>query len=172
MTGMQVIFIVDALVTIFAGLMVVTARKLMHAALWLIVCLLGIAVVYGLLEASFFAIVQVVVYIGAIAILIIFAVMLTRNAIDDTFHTNHRWIITALVALLALAGIILAMTTWPQVNTTSVALDSTSQILEALGIALVDPNGYVIPFEVSSILLLAALIGSVYVAFERKEVKQ
>lgn len=168
MTGMQVIFILNAIVTIFAALMVVTVRKLMHSALWLVVTLLGVAVVFGLLEASFFAIIQVVVYVGAIAILIIFAIMLTHEAVDDTFQANRRWILTAIVSLLALAGILLALTTWTPLNSLTLPLSTDQQSIAELGKALVDPNGYVVPFEVSSILLLAAMVGAVYVALERK----
>lgn len=168
MTGMQVIFLANAFVTILAAVMVVTARKLMHAALWLVLSLLGVAVVFGLLEASFFVIIQVVVYVGAIAILIIFAIMLTHDAVDDTFHVDRRWVVTGIVTMLALAGILLALTTWPPLNTTTLPLSTEQQSIAELGKALVDPNGYVIPFEVSSILLLAALIGAVYVAIERK----
>ncbi|HPS41947.1 MAG TPA: NADH-quinone oxidoreductase subunit J, partial [Anaerolineaceae bacterium] len=85
MTLMQVIFLANALVTIFAALMMVTSRKLIHAALWLVLCLFGVAAVFGMLEASFITIVQIIVYIGAIAILILFAVMLTQNAVDDSY---------------------------------------------------------------------------------------
>lgn len=168
MTGMQILFLFNAALTIFAAVMVVTARKLIHSALWLILSLLGVAFIFGLLEAAFFAIIQVVVYIGAIAILIIFAVMLTQNAVDDTFRTSRRWIITSLVVLMVFGGIILAMTTWPALNAFTEPLSASQQGVESLGLALVNPNGYVIPFEVSSILLLAALIGSIYVAVERK----
>ncbi len=168
MSGTQVIFLINAIVMVFAALMMVTTRKLMHAALWLVLTLLGVAVVFGFLEASFFVIIQVVVYVGAIAILIIFAIMLTHDAVDDTFHVNHRWIITGVVTVLALAGILLALTTWPPLSATTIPLPIEQQSIAELGEALVDPNGYVIPFEVSSILLLAALVGAVYVAVEHK----
>jgi NADH-quinone oxidoreductase subunit J len=168
MTAMQVIFLLNALATVFAAVMVVTARRLMHAGLWLVLTLLGVAVVFGLLEASFFVIIQIVVYVGAIAILIIFAIMLTRDAVDDTFRAGRRWITTGVVAVLALTGILLAMTTWPSLNSYTVPLSADQQSISELGKALVDPNGYAIPFEVSSVLLLAALVGAVYVAVERK----
>jgi NADH-quinone oxidoreductase subunit J len=71
------------LYTLGSGLMVVTTRNLVHAALWLVSTLFGVAVTYALLNANFIAVVQVVVYIGAIAILFIFAVMLTRKDLRD-----------------------------------------------------------------------------------------
>ena len=83
MTGEQIIFLVVALFTLGSGFMVVTTGNLVHAALWLVATLFGVAVVFALLNAGFLAVVQVVVYIGAIAILFIFAVMLTRKDMRD-----------------------------------------------------------------------------------------
>lgn len=83
MTPIQIIFLIVALLTLGASVMVVSARRMMHAALWLILTLLGVAVMFATLESGFFTIVQVVVYIGAIAILILFAVMLTRRDLQE-----------------------------------------------------------------------------------------
>jgi len=168
MTAMQLIFLVTAAVIIFAGVMMVSVRKLLHAALWLILVLFGVAVIFGLLEASFLAIVQVVVYIGAIAILIVFAIMLTHDAIDDTYKQSRRWIITAIISVIALGGILLALFTWPQGQALTTPLSGGSQDIGALGLALLDPEGYLVPFEIASILLLAALIGGIYVGIEHK----
>ncbi len=168
MTAMQLIFLVTAAMTIFAGVMMVSVRKLLHAALWLILVLFGVAVIFGLLESSFMTIVQVVVYIGAIAILIVFAIMLTRDAIDDTYENSRRWIMTAVIAVIALSGILLALFTWPQGQALTTPLPGGQQDIAAIGLALLDPEGYLIPFEISSILLLAALIGGIYVGIEHK----
>ena len=168
MTTMQLIFLITAAVTIFAGVMMVSARKLLHAALWLILAFFGVAVIFGLLEASFLVIIQIVLYIGAIAILIVFAIMLTQNAIDDTYQTSRRWLATAVVAVIALAGILLALFTWPQGQALTSALAGGQQDIAAIGLALLDPEGYLIPFEIASILLLAALIGGIYVGIEHK----
>jgi len=78
MSGEQIFFLIVAAATLIFALRVVTTGNLVHAALWLVATLSGVAVVFALLQASFLAVVQVVVYIGAIAILFIFAVMLTR----------------------------------------------------------------------------------------------
>src|SRR5688572_5904947 len=83
MTAEQIIFILVALFTLGSGFLVVTTQNLVHAALWLVATLFGVAVAYALLNAAFLAVVQVVVYIGAIAILFIFAVMLTRKDMRD-----------------------------------------------------------------------------------------
>lgn len=170
MTGLQILFLMVAAVTLISAVMVVTSRKLMHAALWLILALLGVAVVFATLQASFFGVVQILVYIGAIAILIIFAVMLTRKMMEDTGPQIHSyWWIAALVAILLLGLIVFSLNTWPGFQTALTELPATAENISGLGQALVDPAGYVIPFEVASILLLAALIGAIYVAVDRKE---
>ena len=107
MTILQVMFIVISLITLAGGLYTVLARNLFHAALGLIVSLAGVAALYALLEASFLAAAQVLIYIGAIAILIIFAVMLTRGVMGKFPRVNDQWryaILVALVLLACLAG--------------------------------------------------------------------
>ena len=105
MTGEQIIFLVVALATLGSGFMVVTTRNLVHAALWLVATLFGVAVVFALLDAGFLAVVQVVVYIGAIAILFIFAVMLTRKDMRDQGpQMNRNWWIGALRSVLTFGG--------------------------------------------------------------------
>ena len=92
MTIMQIIFLVVGAVILGSAFMVVTTGNLIHAALWLIVTLFGVAVLYALLNAGFLAVVQVVIYIGAIAILFIFAVMLTRKEMRDRGpQLNNAW---------------------------------------------------------------------------------
>ena len=83
MTAEQIIFLIVAALTLISAVFVVTSRNLVHAALWLVATLFGVAVIYALLNAGFIAVVQVVVYIGAIAILFIFAVMLTRKDLRE-----------------------------------------------------------------------------------------
>ena len=108
MSAEQIIFLVIAAITLIAGLSVVTSRNLIHSALWLILTLAGIAVFYVLLDAGFFAVIKVVVYIGAIAILFIFAAMLTRRVMQDSGpQSNSNWWLGALVAVLLFAGIAL-----------------------------------------------------------------
>ena len=146
--------------------MVVTTRKLLHAALWLVVTLFGVAVLYALLQANFLAVVQVVVYIGAIAILFIFAVMLTRKETRDQGpQTRPTWWIAALLGLLILGGLVSLILSAPQAwhgcqRKCPQGLDT----VRSLGEALVSPQGFVLPFEAASVLLLAALVGAVYIA--------
>ncbi|MEK7443108.1 MAG: NADH-quinone oxidoreductase subunit J [Chloroflexota bacterium] len=161
----QIIFIIVAIGTLFTGTMVVVARNLVHAALWLILSFFGVAVIFAMLEAGFIAVVQVTLYIGAIAILIIFAMMLTRKVMNDTEpQTNSQWILSFLVAAAAFIGLagLLNATAWPVLQTVSLE-GSVAQ----LGRALVEPNQYVLPFEVASVLLIIALIGAVAIASEK-----
>ena len=170
MTAGKIIFLLCAALILGSAMMVVTTRKLIHAALWLVAALFGIAILYAILQAGFLAVVQVVVYIGAIAILFIFAVMLTRKEmLDKGAQTRPNWWIAALLGLLILAGLVFLIIGQPDVNRTAAAIPAGVDTLRNLGTALVSPDAYVLPFEVASILLLAALVGAVYVATGRKQ---
>jgi NADH-quinone oxidoreductase subunit J len=169
MTGAQIIFIVVALFTLGSGFMVVTTRNLVHAALWLVSTLFGVAVTFALLNASFLAVVQVVVYIGAIAILFIFAVMLTRKDLRDQGpQHNSGWWVGALIAALVFAGLFFLLQGWDGLSKTVTEIPAGFDAISELGNALVSPDAFVLPFEVASVLLVAALVGAVYVAFNRK----
>ncbi len=169
MTPMQLVFLLVAGVSLVSAGMVVTSRKIMHAALWLVLTLFGVAVLFALLESGFFAVVQVVVYIGAIAILIIFAVMLTRQAMYDVGpQVNRRWWIPALAAALMCAGLVWMLSGWGQFSAQAAPLPAQAHDLAELGSALVSPDQYMIPFEAASVLLLAALVGAIFVATDRR----
>ena len=169
MTGEQIAFLIVALFTLGSGFMVVTTRNLVHAALWLVSTLFGVAVTYALLNASFLAVVQVVVYIGAIAILFIFAVMLTRKDMrDQGAQQNSNWWAGALLSVLTFGGLFFLLQGWDGLSKTAGAIPAGFDAVAELGNELVSPAGYVLPFEVASVLLVAALVGAVYVAFNRK----
>ena len=170
MSGLQISFLLIGALTLAAAVMVVTTRKIMHAALWLVLALGGVAGIFATLEASFFAIMQVVVYIGAIAILIIFAVMLTRKVMDDTgAQLNKSWPAAFLACAVTLGGLIYLLSNWQGFLSAAQALPAGGENLVQFGQALVSPSGFVVPFEVASILLVAALIGGIFVASEPKE---
>lgn len=161
----QIIFIVTAALIVASAIMVVTSRNLVHAALWLIAALFGVAVLFVLLEAGFLAVVQVVVYIGAIAIMFIFAVMLTRrDLLDQGPQLNSSWPVVAVLSLLTFGGLFAILTQMPEKTAVAISGDT----LSLLGNALVAPELFVLPFEVASVLLLAALVGAVYVAVNKK----
>ncbi len=161
----QIIFIATAALIIASALMVVTTRNLVHAALWLISALFGVAVLFVLLEAGFLAVVQVVVYIGAIAIMFIFAVMLTRrDLLEHGPQLNKSWPLVLVMSLLTFGGLFAIVSQIPARTSVAISTDT----LPNLGNALVSPDLFVLPFEVASVLLLAALVGAVYVAINRK----
>lgn len=170
MDASQVIFILSAALIIASALMVVTTKNLVHAALWLIAALFGVAILYAVLDAGFLAVVQVVVYIGAIAVMFIFAVMLTRKEMRDKGpQVNASWPVAAVLGLLIFGGLFVIFSKWDGLGKFPAAIPGGSDaLLLQLGIALTSPEAFVLPFEVASILLLAALIGSVYVAMNKK----
>lgn len=173
MTPIQIVFLIVAGATLISAGMVVSARRMMHAALWLILALLGVAILFVTLETGFFATVQVVVYIGAIAILIIFAVMLTRRDQQEVQKqaNNQAWI-SLLVAVGVAGGLIAALMGWQNFSNVRAAGDTPIvegiESISELGRLLVSPDAYVIPFEVASVLLIGALVGAIYIANEQK----
>ncbi len=164
----QVMFFLSAALILVSAVLVVTVRNLVHAALWLIATLFGVAMLYVLLEAGFLAVVQVVVYIGAIAILFIFAVMLTRrDLLSKSEQTNPNWPVALGISALVFVGIAFIARGFV-FSLERIPAPLTGDALQRLGEALTSPNQFVLPFEVASILLLAALIGSVYLAWNKK----
>jgi len=167
-TLLQVTFFLAGAITIFSAVMVVSAPKMLHAGLWLVAALFGVAMLFAMLQASFFAVVQVLVYIGAIAILIIFAVMLTRRMMDEKgAQLNKGWWVAAVAAAALFAGLLAALGAWAGFQEGPGAAPDTA-VLTQFGIDLVDPSKFAIPFEVASILLLAALVGAIYIAADKK----
>jgi NADH-quinone oxidoreductase subunit J len=163
-----VLFILFSLLVLGGGLMVVTQRNIVHAAGALILSLFGVAGLYVLMEAGFLAAVQILIYIGAIAIMIIFAIMLTRHLADaqsKAFNDQWAWALVAVILVFAL----LVYTVW-QIG---IQVDSVPYfaggVTEMLGKALLDPQGYVLPFEVASVLILGAMVGAIVIAREKRE---
>jgi len=165
----QVFFIIVAAVTLGTALMVVTTRNLVHSVLWLIASLFGVAVIFALLQAGFLAVIQVVIYIGAIAILLIFAVMLTRKiAQEGGPRFNENWLWAVVVALVIFVALVWTLTSWSGISSQALPFSERTDLVQDLGVVLVSLDGFVLPFEMASVLLLAALIGAVVVAWERK----
>ncbi len=162
------IFLFVAVLTTFAALVVVTNKNLVSAAMWLIVALFGAALTFVLLEATYIAVVQVVVYIGAIAVLIVFTIMLTRRSAEkEPSGATKQWPIAAVLSLALFSGLTYFYLTVPGTDRLAPVLDKELNMVSALGQLLVSPSGYVLPFELASVLLLAALIGSIVVAWRK-----
>lgn len=182
MTIQQVIFILISLFTLGAGWVVVTNRNLFHAALALMASFLGVAGLYILLDAGFLAAAQLLVYIGAISILIIFAIMLTRRMMQ-THETpyNSQPMLSAITAVGVFAVISFVLyrvqAFWPWQPNAALDFGAPKPVDEslilgsvaALGRSFVSPDKYVLPFELASVLLLAALIGSILIAWPKPE---
>ncbi|MCH7588007.1 MAG: NADH-quinone oxidoreductase subunit J [Chloroflexi bacterium] len=166
MTVLQIIFLGISVIIVIGALMTVSSPNLVHAALWLILALAGVAAIFVLLEASFLAVVQVAVYIDAISILIVIAVMLTRRAMGETERQiNRSWLLAAFAAFMVFSGILSLFSQVPQLaNTPSDLVESSEFYIQELGKALVNVDQSIIPFEVASVLLLAAMIGAIFIA--------
>lgn len=160
MTYEEAIFYVIAAVATVGGLGVVTARNVVHSALFLILSLIAVAAVYVLLAAEFLAIVQVLVYGGAVTILILFAMMLTRVRDASGPVDGPQRPIAALTAVVFGVTSILAMTQtdWQGASTDEATVVDINQIGNALF------TTWAIPFEIASLVLMVALIGAIILA--------
>jgi NADH-quinone oxidoreductase subunit J len=160
----QIIFAALALAMVLSALRMVTTRNLVHAALYLTVVLAGAAGLYILLAAEFVAITQVLVYIGAIVVLVLFGLFLTRAPLGDKqeLDNNQRWL-SAIIALFlfGVLGVTLQRG-FKGVHVNANLLTNGGSNTAAVGVSIF--HDYVIPFEVASILLLAALVGAVVIA--------
>ena len=166
------VFWIIAVILVGAALSVVILRNIVHSALSLVIVFAMAAGIYLLLNAEFIAIVQILIYVGAITILILFAIMLTRiTGSQGTNPVSRQWWLGALVSILIGAGIIYAEMSSPHVvDTTGVAsaLPGNVNNVVRLGQLLYSPNGYsyVLPFEVASLVLLVAIIGAIVIGRE------
>ena len=156
----QILFWFLAVVIAFSALRVVTSSNVIHAALYLVGTLMGAAGLYVLLMAEFVAWVQVLVYVGAVVVLMLFGLMLTRAPIGKgSFDNDQR----PLAAICAVA--VFGVTAWILVDAfegQNVELSGSRSTTEQLGDVIF--SDYVLPFEVVSVLLLAALVGAVVIA--------
>jgi NADH-quinone oxidoreductase subunit J len=164
-TGIEFAFLLVGLVTLGAAVMTVTTRQLVHAALWLVVALGGLAVEYLLLTAEFIAWVQVLIYVGSVVVLLLFGLMLTKAPIGrspDTDSGNRPVALAvAVTAAVALVWVVVDAfrTTW--IDLDGPAQGSTATMGETLF------RHWVLPFEALSVLLLAALVGAIVLSRKR-----
>jgi len=166
----MVIFFVLSAFTLAAGVMVVTVKNIIHAALWLIASFFSVASLYLLMEAEFLAIVQVLIYVGAISILVLFAIMLTRHVTGEGVRQLYqRWWV-ALIVAAALFGLLIVPTVlnydWSTVP--PAAQGQPAAISSSVEIGTAFMREYLLPFEVVSVLLLVALVGAIVIAFEER----
>jgi NADH-quinone oxidoreductase subunit J len=160
MSWVEAIFVLLSLVALGSALLVVTTPHLVHAALWLVVTLGSVAGIFLVLAAEFVAWVQVLIYVGAVVVLLLFGLMLTRAPIgvsDELDSGPWQRVLAALVAG-ATAGV-LVTTLVDGFKGARIELPGSGGSARALGGAVF--QSWVLPFELLSVLLLAALIGAV-----------
>ncbi len=157
----NIFFWIIAVVATAAALKMVTTDNVVHAALYLLIVLSAVAAVYVILGAEFAAATQVMVYIGAILVLLLFGVMLTRANIgsDDDLDNEQRWI-GGLVAVSLCA--VMSYSLWEAFGDDQIPDDRVVQRTADVADSIF--STYIVPFEAISVLLLAALIGAVVVA--------
>lgn len=162
-----IIFFIFAIISIAAAWGVVTSKNIVHSALCLALSFAGVAALYVLMNADYLAAVQLLVYTGAISIMVVFAVMLTlRGDVKESSPANRKWGWGMLVSVLLFVTIALVIFTNPDWRVLPVAWSGGST---ASDISLLMFTKYMIPFEAAAILLTMALIGAVLLAKGARE---
>ncbi len=165
-TVIQIIFFLLSVLIIGSALKVVTSRNIIHAALWLIASFFCVGSLYMLMEAEFIAVVQVLVYVGAISILMLFAIMLTRHITGEREQQMYyRWKFGAIVSAALFVAVLAPTMFRHEWNITPAPLAEEPAAV-ALGKAFM--NEYLLPFELAAVLLLVALIGAIVIAYEER----
>ena len=170
MSGSTIVFYSLGLMAIVSAILSVTSRQIFRSAIYLLFTLIGIAGLYFWMDYQFIAAVQIVVYVGGIAVLIIFSIFLTQQSGEKLPEVPvSRMLAGGLAAVLGLALVLWLIYGYGFV---SAADTSASPSVAQIGEKMLDVNGYALPFEVVSILLLAAMIGCIVIAMRKKtEVK-
>ena len=154
-TGTVAAFWIMATITVGSALMVVAVRNLIHAVVFLILSFLGVAGLYVTLSADFVAVAQVLIYAGAVSVLILFAIVLTPRAGRDNAETFLRLPALLLAVLVGFTiGFISLDTDWAIAGR-----GGFEETASAIGEALL--SKYVLPFEMASVLLLVAMVGAI-----------
>jgi NADH-quinone oxidoreductase subunit J len=155
-------------VLVFSAIMVITGKHILHSAFYLAATLLCVAVYFILLRAEFLAAVQILVYMGAIVVLILFALMLTRTKVgEETNISNNQKVFAALTAVILFISLTLVFS-YAKIDT--VAENATALKISSIkDFSSILFTKYTLPFEIASILLLASLVGSIVIAMKEKQ---
>ena len=165
--GIILAFWILSAITIGGCLMVLVARNLLHALVFLVLAFLGMAGLFLTLSADFIAVAQILIYAGSIAVLMVFAIMLTPLAARD--NANSLYVLPALASglgIAALIGFVAVDTPWPELRGDALAQNDPVTTVAAIGDLLL--GRYVLPFEVASVLLFFALLGAIVLVHERR----
>jgi NADH:ubiquinone oxidoreductase subunit 6 (subunit J) len=160
----QIAFAFYALIILFGGGLAVTSRSLVRAMVGLVISMFGVAGLYLLLLAEFVALMQILIYVGAVSVLIFFAIMLTNASADGGEAAGPDWrgILRAIPVFLLTVLMVIML----RVNGVTGADTPKNIPVAALGTGLLGP--YTLPFELISVVLLAAIVGAVLLAFEKR----
>jgi NADH-quinone oxidoreductase subunit J len=168
MVAQNIAFYVIAAMIIFAAIRVVTVRNVVHAAMWLVVVLASVGAQYILLAAEFVAATQVLVYIGAIIVLFLFGIMLTRAKLGEEQTLTHGyWYVGAATAVLMFGVMSYALVDEWGWSDTPMPADTRITGVTGSNTATVSDSiftDYVVPFEAVGVLLTAALVGAIVLA--------
>lgn len=162
LVAQNIAFYVIAAIMVLSAIRVVTTRNVMHAALWLVIVLAGVGAQFILLAAEFVAITQVLVYLGAIIVLFLFGIMLTRTQAGDARDADHRGSVK--IGAVVVGAALLALLSYSLIDGFrdsefgDMVVQTTSDVSDSIF------STYLLPFEVLSVLLLAALIGAIVLA--------
>jgi NADH-quinone oxidoreductase subunit J len=164
-TAQNVFFYLIAGVMAFSAIRVVTVRNVVHAAMYLVLVLAGVAGQYILLASEFLAVTQVLIYIGAVVVLVLFGVMLTRAKLGEEVNlTNDYWYVGAFTAITLFAVMAFSLIDYyggdplDQANAETQVRGNTEQVADAIF------GQFVVPFQALSVLLLVALVGAIVLA--------
>src|SRR5262245_36919960 len=165
MSASAIIFYIISAFILGAGLLAMTTRKIFRSAIWLLFSLIAVAALYFWLQVEFIAAVQIIVYVGGIVVLIIFSVFLTQQSGIEMPKQSARRIIASMLAILSGLGVA-ALQIWKYDFTP--AGKPFDWTMAKIGAAMLNTEGggYALPFEVVSMLLLAAMIGCIVIAMK------
>jgi len=163
--ALQVSFWIIAVIGVASAISVVMLKDVFRAALALIVCFISAAGIYVTLSADFLAVVQVLIYVGAVSVLIILVIMMTREYRKGS--TNNRLMVPAATAAAAFLGILIfsiVNTSWHITET-----QPPGSTVDTLAMKLFGENGFILPVEIAAMLILAAILGAITLVREKKD---
>ena len=163
--GLEIAFWIMAVVMVGAAMAVLYLRNVFHAALALVLCFIAVAGIYITLSADFLAAVQILVYVGAISVLIILGIMMTRE-VQKGNPANKMRLPAAIVAVVLLGILVYVVINTPWSLSTQDPLTPTTM---PLATKLFSENGFILPVEIGAVLLLAAILGAIVIIRERKK---
>jgi NADH-quinone oxidoreductase subunit J len=163
------IFYILSAITLGSALLTILKRNPIHSAIWLVVCFFSIAGHYAMFNAQFLAMVHLIVYSGAIMILMLFTIMM-MNFNENKIRKNNLVVVAAVVALCLVGYVLLAtfLKAQPMIEQ-YIVTGEDYQSIKVLGQVLLDD--YVVPFEMAAVLLLVSMIGAVLLSKKDKKIK-